>query len=142
MVKRQILSAVAMIFVTTGASASMVAVTLINNSAGPVTLRPVSKNEKNTVIHARPGVPQVVRAGERASFSVAPYVTSDVNFAAARYQGAGVSCAFLTQYVNTHVGQGRVPRWDHSAQGGSRCSSRIISRDPRTHDWAVEFTIN
>lgn len=39
MVKRQILSAVAMIFVTTGASASMVAVTLINNSAGPVTLR-------------------------------------------------------------------------------------------------------
>jgi hypothetical protein len=30
----------------------------------------------------------------------------------------------------------------HSAQGGPRCSSRIVSRDPRSHDWSVEFIIN
>lgn len=140
MINRRIVLAIAAIFFTAGVSASTV--TVVNNSGGSVTLQPVSKNDKNTIAHARPGVPQGLRTGERTSFFVDPYVTNDVNFAAARYQGAGVSCAFLTKYVNTHVGQARVPRWDHSAQGGSRCSSRIVSRDARSHDWSVEFIIN
>jgi hypothetical protein len=142
MVNRWILGAVAALFSASGASASKVVVTVINNTDKPLTMRPISQNDKNTVIHAQPGVPQGLRAGERASFFVDPYVTNDVNFAAARYQGAGVSCAFLTKYVNTQVGHTRVPRWDHSAQGGLRCSSRIVSRDPRSHDWSVEFIIN
>jgi hypothetical protein len=141
MLIRQIVGTASLLLITSTASASTVFVTIDNKSNEPVTLRPASQNDRNTLLHADRTLPQVLEAGRKASFSVAPYVTNDVNFASVRYHSRGRSCAFLTNYVNTYTGGGRVPRWNHSAQGGAHCASQIVRQDPYTHDWVVEFTI-
>lgn len=141
MLKRRIAGFFVAVAFASCAHASVVTVTVINESAESLTLRPVSKNERNTIAHASNSLPQELRAGSRATFSVTPYVTNDVNFAAVRYHSRRRSCNFLTSYVNTRTGLGNAPRWNHKAQGGANCTSRIVYQNPYTHDWAVEFTI-
>lgn len=137
--RRQIAILIAMLAVVGGASASTVTVTVINNSNETVMLRPVSANDRNTIAQAQPSLPQTLDAHTQWTFKIEPYITKDVNFASVRYRGQGRSCAFLTNYVN---GVGRVaPRWNHSAQGGAKCTSRILAKDPLSHDWTVEFVI-
>lgn len=130
-----------MLLVATSASASTVTVTIINDSDEALALRSMSKNERNTLLHASAPLAQTLDARTRTSFTVAPYVTSDVNFAAVRYHSRRRSCAFLTSYVNMRTRLGNAPQWNHKAQGGSNCTSRIVYQNPYTHDWAVEFTI-
>lgn len=141
MLTRRIIGAIMVTGFATCASASTVEVIVINNSTEVVALRPASKNERNTVAHASPTLPQSLKPGQRAAFRVAPYITNDVNFAAVRYHSRRRSCAFLTSYVNMRTRLGSTPQWNHKAQGGSNCTSRIVYQNPYTHDWAVEFTI-
>jgi hypothetical protein len=131
-----------LLFVSSSVLAGTAFVTVHNRSSEPVSLRPISQNDRNTLLYADRPLPQVLEPGSKAYFSVAPYITSDVNFASVRYHARGRSCAFLTNYVNTRKGAGRAPRWNHSAQGGPNCTSRIVKQDPYLHDWAVEFTID
>lgn len=57
MLNHRIVLAIAAIFFTTGVTASNVTVTVVNNGGNSVTLQPVSENDKNTLAHARPGIP-------------------------------------------------------------------------------------
>lgn len=75
-------------------------------------------------------------------FNVAGGLTADVTSAIFQYRIGRKVCKFKTSYLKT-PGRGAIPKWSKSADasGGARCDVKVTYADPRTHDWAVEFTM-
>lgn len=117
-------------------------VKVVNLSKDPIVLQPISRNDRNTLLHAYPQPLARIESGQTSTFMVSAFQPI-ASFASVHYANRAKSCSFSTNYFDSRQWSGAyVPRWNHSARssGGASCSSKLVTTNMQNRDWTVEFT--
>ena len=114
-----------------------------NNGPDAALYQAITANEISTQANASPRPDDRVQAGSSTRFGVQSNISPDANYASVRYRIGVKSCLFTTSYVKTLARGVTVPKWNKSAvaSGGARCDARVVTVNPTSHAWTVEFTM-
>ena len=138
--KNFILAIIPFFSVTYAFAGPKVDITFHNQTTADVSYIVTNKNESSTYAIAFPRPMQTVIAGSGDFFTVASMVSPDANYAIVHYKAGEKECIFGTTFVNASH---KNPQWNKSENsvGGAVCEAQITSKNIKTFEWAVEFTM-